>query len=474
VPRPGPYRAPPPRWGHGETGPRARPRVDSRALGAPNIVSRASERNPLPEGTISVGAGLVIAGLSAYGFLSLASRSLGENAFAPLSLLWFTTFILAPGFFLPVEQEVGRALAHRRALGQGGLPVVRKAGVLALGLVAVISAIILVLSPILAENLFEGSYALVLCLLLSFIGYAAVHFTRGVLSGSGRFLPYGMVMATEGVVRVAGAAALVVAGVEAVWAFGLMVGIPPFVALAVGLRGQRRRLEPGPAASWSELTPNLGWLLLGSAMAAALVNAGPLAANRLATEDQEDLVANFAAGVLVARVPLFLFQAVQAALLPKLARLAAQGMFEEFRRGFRMLLVSVLTVGGLGVVGAFLVGPWAVQVFFDAELSRRTLTLLALASALYMIAVALAQALIALHAHARVALGWTIAMVAFLVATAADQTTDVLLRVELALLAGSVAALLVFGLSLRPRVARAEGVTEESVIEAMYDLPIEP
>jgi hypothetical protein len=113
-------------------------------------------------------------------------------------------------------------------------------------------------------------------------------------------------------------------------------------------------------------------------------------------------------------------------------------------------------------------------VFFDAELSRRTLTLLALASALYMIAVALAQALIALHAHARVALGWTIAMVAFLVATAADQTTDVLLRVELALLAGSVAALLVFGLSLRPRVARAEGVTEESVIEAMYDLPIEP
>jgi len=443
-------------------------------LGAPNLVSRASDRNPLPEGTISVGAGLIIAGISAYGFLSLASRSLGQDDFAPISLLWFTTFILAPGFFLPVEQEVGRALAHRRALGEGGLPVVRKALVLALGLVVAISAAILLLSPILAEHLFGGSYALVFCLLLSFIGYAAVHFTRGVLSGSGQFLPYGGVMATEGIVRVIGAGVLVALGVNALWAFGLLVGIPPFIALAVGLRGQRRRLQPGPAASWVELTPNLGWLLLGSAMAAALVNAGPLAANRLADFDQQDLVASFAAGVLVARVPLFLFQAVQAALLPKLARLAARGAFAEFRRGFRMLLLAVVGVGGAGVVGAFLLGPWAVSTFFDADLTRRTITLLALASALYMVCVAMAQALIALKAHARVALGWTIAMVAFLVVCLVDQTDDVLLRVELALLAGSVAPLVVFGLSLRPRVAKAGGLNEESLIEAMFDMPVEP
>jgi O-antigen/teichoic acid export membrane protein len=437
-------------------------------------VSRAVERNPLPEGTLAVGAGLLVAGLSAYGFLSLASRSLGAEAFAPLSLLWFTTFILAPGFFLPVEQEVGRALAHRRALGQGSLPVVRKAGALSLGLVAVIGGGILVLAPLLAEHLFDDSYALVLCLLLSFVAYAAAHFTRGVLSGSGRFGPYGIVMGTEGVVRVSAAAVLVMAGVDAVWAFGLLVGLPPFVAIAAGMRGQRHLLQEGPPSSWSELTPNLGWLLLGSAMAAALVNAGPLAANLLAQDDQQDLVANFAAGVLIARVPLFLFQAVQAALLPKLARLAAQHQFDEFRRGFRMLLVAVLGVGSLGVLAAFLVGPWAVEVFFDAELSRRTLTLLALSSALYMVAVALAQALIALQAHARVALGWTIAMASFVIVTVLDRTDDVLLRVELALVAGSVAALAVFGLSLRSRVVRANEVTEEQLIEAMYDMPVEP
>jgi hypothetical protein len=74
----------------------------------------------VPEGTIPVAIGLVITGLSAYAFLSLTRYGLGTDASTPVNQLWFATFILAPGFFLPVEQEVGRALAHRRALGEGG------------------------------------------------------------------------------------------------------------------------------------------------------------------------------------------------------------------------------------------------------------------------------------------------------------------------------------------------------------------
>ena len=89
--------------------------------------TRVAQRNPLPEGTLAVGAGLIISGLATYGFCRITGRVLGEDAFAPVGLLWFLTFILAPGFFLPVEQEVGRALAHRRALGQGARPVVRRA-----------------------------------------------------------------------------------------------------------------------------------------------------------------------------------------------------------------------------------------------------------------------------------------------------------------------------------------------------------
>ena len=106
----------------------------------------------MPEGTLPVAIGLIVTGLSAYGFLSLTRYGLGTDASTPVNQLWFATFILAPGFFLPVEQEVGRALAHRRALGQGGLPVLRKAALLALGLLAIVGIFLLSISPFLTRS----------------------------------------------------------------------------------------------------------------------------------------------------------------------------------------------------------------------------------------------------------------------------------------------------------------------------------
>jgi len=52
--------------------------------------------------------------------------------------------------------------------------------------------------------------------------------------------------------------------------------------------------------------------------------------------DAEDaLVTEFSYGVLLARIPLFLFQAVQAALLPRLSQLAARNELGEFRSGLK-------------------------------------------------------------------------------------------------------------------------------------------
>ena len=53
----------------------------------------------------------------------------------------------------------------------------------------------------------------------------------------------------------------------------------------------------------------------------------------------------FSFGVLLARIPLFLFQAVQAALLPGLSRLAARGELVEFRAGLARLAYLVIAVG---------------------------------------------------------------------------------------------------------------------------------
>src|SRR5690606_12639131 len=154
-----------------------------------------------------------------------------------------------------------------------------------------------------------------------------------------------------------------------------------------------------------------GWLLMGTVCSAALLNAGPVAATLLGTDADAAQVTQFGKGVLLARVPLFLFQAVQAALLPRLRRLAARRELDEFRSGFKRLIVIVVVVGVVGTAGAFLLGPWAADLIYGADLSGRTLAMLALGASFYMVAIATAQAVIALHGHALAALGWAIGVV---------------------------------------------------------------
>ena len=69
----------------------------------------------MPEGTFAVGAGLAVAGVTTYLFQILAFRGLSKPDYGALNALWVFVFVLAPGIFLPLEQEVGRAIAARRA-----------------------------------------------------------------------------------------------------------------------------------------------------------------------------------------------------------------------------------------------------------------------------------------------------------------------------------------------------------------------
>ncbi len=428
---------------------------------------------PVPSGTIPVGIALLIAGIATYAFFRVGAVAVGgDEEFQPIVSMWFATFALAPGFFLPLEQELARAISHRRAIGQGAAPVVRKVIQLGLGLTALIVTIIFVTSPLLVDEFFDGQWLLVVALAAAFAAYAPAHLARGVCSGNDRFRSYALIMGGDGVVRIVLCVALAIIGVELAGIYGLAIAVSPLVALAWVWRKGDLHTEDGPPASWAEVTPNLGWLLIGSACAAALLNAGPLAATILADESERALVTEFSFGVLLARVPLFLFQAVQAALLPKLARLAARGEFAEFRTGLRQLLYVVTAVGVVGTVGAFVLGPFAVELVYDADLSGRTMAALALGSACYMFAIALAQAVIALHGHALVALGWVVAVVAFVLGTwlSSDQLFR---RVEIGLLISSIAGLTCFAIALRHKLRQGETPDRDSVMHAITDMPFE-
>jgi O-antigen/teichoic acid export membrane protein len=425
-----------------------------------------NKRSAIPEGTLSIGIGLLVAGVTIYIFFKIGQQALGQEKFKPLVSLWFVMFAIAPGFFLPIEQELSRAVAHRRALNQGVGPVVKKVALLCVVTVVFLLALILLLSPMINDNLFEGNVIITVSLAIAIVTYGALYFTKGLSSGLGKFSAYGFIVGADGAIRVLACTALLLLGVTQLSAYSLIIVITPIIGVMIVLLAGQLKTESGPPATWSEITENLVWLLGGSIFAAALVNAGPLTVDILGDSQDAIRVTQFGNAVLLTRVPLFLFQAVQAALLPRLTRLAARGDLVEFKIGFRRLVVLVIGVGVFGTIGAFLFGPFFLNLVYGGGIDRRTLTLLALASAIYMMALAIAQAVIALRGHRLVALGWLLSFLSY-VLCAWKVSQDLFLRVEVALVVSSTVALVSFALSLRALLKSGATVDIESVTTAI-------
>jgi O-antigen/teichoic acid export membrane protein len=440
-------------------------------------IIEAARKVPLPEGTYAVGIGLLISGLTAYAFQILAFKALDKPEYAALNGLWIFVFVVAPGFFLPLEQEVGRAVADRRSRGIGGGPVVRKAAfagaVLAGGLV-VVSLVLAAFTPLI-DRLFHGQESLLLCFVIALGTYAVQHITRGTLSGNGRFGPYGLILAAEGILRVLPVVILYAAGIDNIIWYGLALAIPPVLASVIALRGQHGLLAPGPPAEWSELSANLTLLFLGSLTAQALSYSAALGAILLAKGPVERAeAADFIVGFFIARIPILLFQAIQAALLPKLAALAGAGRHADFRSGLRKLLLIVVGVGVIGVIAGATIGPIAGEILFGDKfhLDNLDLALLAAGSGLFILALTLAQALIALLGHARALIAWCVGLAVCVVVTI-GSSSDLFLRVELGFLFGCGAAAVCMAFLLLGRLRAESPESLGLLVEAIEHEPLE-
>ncbi|MBT5569483.1 MAG: hypothetical protein HOJ93_10680 [Acidimicrobiaceae bacterium] len=418
----------------------------------------------LPEGTVAVGGGLVVNGLAAYTFITLASRDLGAEAYTPVGLLWALSFLLGPGFFQPLEQETARVIAGRSANGLRS--VVRPAAILGGSLALALSVVAMVVAPWIVDSLFAGHGILFVALLLVLVGLGTGHLVRGVLAGLGRFGGYARYFIGDGIGRLllVGIGSLVLTDDVAV--YGLAVGGAPFLGVAAALTGRRSTArgaegsapesEPatvakGRRAELGALAPAMGFLLVASVSTAIVLNVSPLAVELLAGPTQRDEAGRFLNALLVARVPLFFFQAVQASLLPKLSSLAADGHMEEFRHVLARLLALVGALGAAAVVACAVVGHLVVEMAFGAEFAvgRRDMILLAASSAVLMIVLSLAQALIAQRCQGRMALAWLVGLTAFPIVLAFGG--DLFLRVELALLATVVTAMVAMAVPLARR-----------------------
>jgi O-antigen/teichoic acid export membrane protein len=413
---------------------------------------RVARETTTVRGATPLLVGLAVQAVTTYLFLVIAGQTLGAAGFGALSGLYLVLTGAATGLFAPLEQEVTRRRGQERAGTSYDPTLLRRAILLGLFASALAAAGFLAAWPI-TLDLLGGQRWLVVALLVALPGYACWFAFRGELSGRRRLRRYGAQLALDGVIRLVGGALLAGTGHTSTAAFGLLFAVSPWLTVAVTwTRGER---HPLPAQVRG---PGLGGhvaLLVLSALAAQLViNAGPAIINVVATASERKTAGVYLAALVVIRVPVFLFTAVQPAFLPALAELARAGHRAEFGR----LLARVLLALGAGTVvvsvGATLLGPPVIAWLFDFDesLNRVDYLLLTVSVGLFLMATILAQALLGLGQHVLVAVGWLSALVGLAIGTL--YPGGAVERANCALLAGAGVATVVLAGLLARELAR--------------------
>lgn len=394
----------------------------------------------VPPGTLVVGGGLAVLGLASFVHLGAAGYSLDKPAFSAVSTLWAIVFSIGIGLFMPVEQEVARIVAARAVSGDGVAPVLRTAGLLTGGMLAVLLLLLAVFADPMAEHLFRGDTGMVLALGGAFVGLAGEHLTRGILSGLGRFTSYGVQLAVDGGLRMVLALGMLAVGVDSPVAFSLVLAVAPAVAVLLTLRPVLRGLHAGPSVTLVALCAGLGILVASSLLAQVVANIGVINVQVLENDDSAVAGALLSA-LILARIPLFVFASLQASLLPALARHIASGDIDGYRNQLRKALAVVGLLGVAGAVVAVAIGPWLAGIMFNAgnSLTRVDFAWLSGGVLAYMIATVLGQAVVARGWHAGQALGWLVGTVVLVLVTVGPG--DVKTRVELAFAFGSLAVI---------------------------------
>lgn len=392
----------------------------------------------LRSGQSAMSVGLLVNGLASYVLLAAAGRALGPAEFAPVSVLWATLFLVGGGLFQPFEQELGRSIAARRtrAIGIGAL--VRRTTSAAGALYVLVATATLAASAPIADSLFRGDRGFVVALVVGIASVGCLLVVRGLLAGSGRYFGYAVLFLADAMAKAVPAVILALFVAHRPILFGAVIALSGFVGAAVPLTRGTRLGPPGPRPAWSALGSSLSFLLLTSILSAVTLNVGTIAVELLATDRQQDRAGVFLSGLVISRVPLFLFQAVQAIILPRLARQAAAGEMGGFRQDLRRLSAALLALTTGATVASALIGPFAVRLLFGADfaiLTARDMAMLTGASMLMVCALTINQAQLALQHQRQTGWPWGVASIVFVVVTAVAGS-DLFVRVE----SGMVAA----------------------------------
>ena len=352
--------------------------------------------------------------------------------YTPLGMLWALSFLLGPGIFHPLEQQTARSIASR--FGEETIPVFKAASIV--GGIATLLIVICALcfNSWLTEDIFSDQRSLLIAIILVVIGLGSAHLVKGVLAGTGRFKNYSRYLIGEGLGRLLVTAILVIFASGEVWMYGLALGLSPFIGISAALFRQKDLIKPGPKVKAKEISGSLGVLLIASLATAMVLNVSPLTVELLAEPNQKEEPGKFLNALLIARIPLFFFQAVQAALLPRLSQLMASKELEKFKHELMRLLGFVTVFGACFLFLIAVSGQWVTRIAFGSEyeISRQDMILLAVSSVGLMYALSFTQGLLALHRQGYSAAAWVSGIATFPATIFLGD--DLFLRVEVALI----------------------------------------
>jgi O-antigen/teichoic acid export membrane protein len=335
--------------------------------------------------------------------------------------------------------------------------VIRRAAIAAGLFTCAIGVGIAVAGNVLVRELFGGNWTLLIAFEVLFVATMLEYVVRGVLAGEDRFGAYGRLLGVEAGARVLAVLVLAFVGVDHAGPYAVALAVAPFVGIAAAVAGSDGAIlrQSGPEAPWGELSRALVWLLAASVLTQALVNL-PAVFVRLLSDDAE-LVSAFVASVIVARVPVFLFQAAQAVLVPRLSHHAGGGRVASLRTETWQLARALAVLTVVAALGAAWLGPTIVHIGWGPgfALGGVDMAILAGASCAYLVAVTFASALIARERPNRATCGWAagVATLAIVVAIGSDTLT----RVEWGFATGAVVAAVAMALLAAGPLAGGDG-----------------
>lgn len=350
-------------------------------------------------------AGTTVSGVLAYLFFALATRTLGADDAAPVAQLWTYWSASAAVLTFPVQHWIIRTMhATDGVTGiRGALPRVTA---LALGL----STVVALASWSAREQLFSHdgiAFPLMAAAVTS--GAYLVGVVRGRLAGAHRFVATGAAIASENVVRVALALAVVAYGGGAI-GFGLALTLGALGVLA--WPSAYRFPDEGSELDTGSPLVFLGGVAAGSLIAQLVLTGGPIVLATVGGSARE-ITALFTT-LAVFRAPYVLTLGLVTRITGSLTDLVVDGQHARLLRIRRLLIVSTVVAAGAAWALGRWIGPGVIDLVFGAGIapSPATVALIAAATAVGLANLVLTVLLVARGTSGALTTDWVVAVVA--------------------------------------------------------------